>query len=219
MILCSGGPGCCDYLEPVAAMVDDLLHVYRFDPRGCGRSSEVGPYDLTTAVSDLEAIRVALGETSWIVGGHSWGATLALAYALRHPARTVAIAYISGAGIQNDRDWHAAYHEGRNAGREKEMAFAYPPNLEVNRAVNASTNAFIKEPPLLRRLAEIETPMLAVSGSGDIRPIWPVEQLCQLMPNARLEMIEGADHYIWITHPDELRSHLRHFASEYGSRH
>ena len=34
----NGGPGCDDYLGPVAAMIDDLCRVIRFEPRGCGRS-------------------------------------------------------------------------------------------------------------------------------------------------------------------------------------
>lgn len=37
LVLCSGGPGCCDYLEPLAGMLDDLCEVIRFDHRGCGR--------------------------------------------------------------------------------------------------------------------------------------------------------------------------------------
>jgi proline iminopeptidase len=34
---CNGGAGCCDYLEPVAAMIDDLAKVIRFEQRGCGK--------------------------------------------------------------------------------------------------------------------------------------------------------------------------------------
>ena len=34
LVLCSGGPGCCDYLEPLAGMLDDLCEVIRFDHRG-----------------------------------------------------------------------------------------------------------------------------------------------------------------------------------------
>ena len=41
LVLCSGGPGCCDYLEPLAGMFDDLCEVIRFDHRGCGRSDKV----------------------------------------------------------------------------------------------------------------------------------------------------------------------------------
>ena len=29
VVLCNGGPGCCDYLAPVGAMFDDLAQVIR----------------------------------------------------------------------------------------------------------------------------------------------------------------------------------------------
>ena len=44
VVLCSGGPGCCDYLSPIAGMLDDLCQVVRFDRRGCGRSDETEFY-------------------------------------------------------------------------------------------------------------------------------------------------------------------------------
>lgn len=103
MVLCNGGFGCCDYLGPVAAMVDDLVRAYRWEPRGCGRSSPRGPYDLATMLADLEALRVALGHERWVVGGHSAGADLALVYALSHPEQTLALVYLSGRGVQDDR--------------------------------------------------------------------------------------------------------------------
>ena len=56
--------------------------VIRFEARGCGRSSAVPPYTIATCLADLEAIRQHYGVVRWIVGGHSAGADLALAYAL-----------------------------------------------------------------------------------------------------------------------------------------
>ena len=211
LLLCNGGPGCCDYLAPIASMVDDLARVYRFEPRGCGRSSTVGPYNVETCIADLDALRDALGHDRWAVGGHSWGAFLALAYALEYPERVTRLIYLSGAGIQNDRRWHAAYAAGRDAGREPVLDFAYPPNMAVNRAGNDSTYAYCQRPDLLRRIAALDVPTLAVSGSEDIRPAWPVEQIAHLLPDARFELIEGAGHNLWLTHADELRSLLRAF--------
>src|SRR5687767_6263321 len=46
VLLCNGGPGCCDYLGPVAEMIDDMARVIRFEPRGCGQSDPTGPYDV-----------------------------------------------------------------------------------------------------------------------------------------------------------------------------
>jgi proline iminopeptidase len=212
-ILCNGGPGCCDYLAPVAAMVEDCSRVYRWEQRGCGRSSLTPPYDLETCIADLEALRETLGHDSWIVGGHSWGADLALAYALANPQRTRALVCLSGGRVHNDREWHEAYRRGRDEGREVEPEYAYPPNLDVNREVMRSWRAFIKQPRLLRSIADLDMPMLAVYGSDDIRPSWPVEQVAALMPNGRFEMIEGAGHVLWLTHADDVRSRLRAFLS------
>ncbi len=214
LVLCNGGFGCCDYLGPVAAMVGDIVRAYRWEPRGCGRSSSGGPYDLETMLTDLEALRVAFGHERWIVGGHSAGADLALAYALSHPERTLALVYLAGRGVQDDRQWHAAYEEGKAGRGERLPDFEYPYNPEVNRVGNASWREFIKQPTLLRRIAELGVPCLAVHGGEDIRPDWPVRQLVHLLPDARFEVIEGAEHHMELTHPDELRRLLRAFLGE-----
>ncbi|RKU19847.1 hypothetical protein C6500_10000 [Candidatus Poribacteria bacterium] len=119
MVLCHGGPGGYDYLGPVADMVSDLCQVVRYDQRGSGRSQPIGPYDVSTFVDDLEELRRYFNFERWIVGGHSWGAGLALAYAVRFPTRTIAVLHIAGTGI--DDRWHAEYHENRlNALNEPE---------------------------------------------------------------------------------------------------
>ena len=59
-----------------------------FDQRGAGRSRpEASLTDNTTwhLVADMELLREALGISQWLVFGGSWGSTLSLAYAQRHP--------------------------------------------------------------------------------------------------------------------------------------
>ena len=84
------------------------LRVVRWDQRGCGRSSPATAHSVVRYIEDLETIRDAYGVEKWIVGGHSWGASLALQYALAHPERTVALIYISGTGIGHA--WNREYH-------------------------------------------------------------------------------------------------------------
>src|SRR5260370_591041 len=72
------------------------LRVIRWDQRGSGRSERRGPYSLAGAVADLDAVRDHFGLAKTALLGHSWGATLALRYALDHPDRVSALAYISG---------------------------------------------------------------------------------------------------------------------------
>src|SRR4051812_49704890 len=83
LLLCNGGPGCSDYLGPVSDMLDDQAQVIRFEASGCGRSDALPPYDIETCLCDIENIRVHYGFERWIIAGHSWGADMAVIYALR----------------------------------------------------------------------------------------------------------------------------------------
>ncbi len=61
-----------------------------FDQRGCGKSRPHGELRENTTwdlVADIEALRTHLAIERWLVFGGSWGSTLALAYAERHPER------------------------------------------------------------------------------------------------------------------------------------
>jgi proline iminopeptidase len=211
VLLCPGGPGDGDYLEPVSRLIDDMVRVIRWEPRGCGESDNTGPYDLVTTLSDMDEIRKAMGFERWIVGGHSHGAFLALAYALEYPERVDGIIYLAGTGVQNDRSWHIAYQDARDTAGELRPEVPFETNLDVNRDGNESARAYCRDPFLLKRLAELQVPLLAVSGGEDIRPVWPVEQLVHLMPKAGIVTLPEAGHYIWLTHAESLRAVLRGF--------
>jgi proline iminopeptidase len=214
VVLCNGGPGCCDYLAPVAAMLEDTAQVIRFEARGCGRSDPLPPYTVEICLADLEAVRQHYDIERWIVSGHSAGADLALAYALAYPDRVLGLICISGGRIHNDREWHRIYSERRDQELEILPDFDYPPNLEVNAQVNRSWKAYIQRPSLLNEIAHLDRTALFLYGEQDIRPSWPIEQVAQLLPNASFQMIMGADHHIWVTHPDEIQAPLRDFVEQ-----
>lgn len=211
VVLSSGGPGCCDYLGPVAELFGAGFRTIRYDARGCGRSSPTRDFTFENSLRDLEAIRETLEIEKWIVLGHSAGCELSLAYAIRFPERVVAMICLSGGRIVDDRSWHAAYSAARDAGLEPELDFAYPPNMEANQALNAERRVFIRRPELLREVAAIQASTLFVYGSDDIRPSWPAEQLAELIAGARFEMLQGAGHNLWLTHATELQAVLRSF--------
>ncbi len=90
VIVLHGGPGggCSPamrrYFDP------KVFRVVLFDQRGCGRSRPHATVEDNTTwglVSDIELIRETLGIDKFIVFGGSWGATLALIYAISHPTR------------------------------------------------------------------------------------------------------------------------------------
>ncbi|MFC1947374.1 alpha/beta fold hydrolase [Chloroflexota bacterium] len=210
VLLCNGGPGSADYLGPVASMIDDLTCVIRFEQRGCGRSDHVLPYDLENCLFDLESIRKFYGIDKWIVGGHSWGANLALAYALEYQRNVLGLIYIAGNGIQHDREWTQDYHRNRTEKGETSPPEVQSGNHEVNRQGNDSWFKYIKSPDLLEKISELTIPSLFVHGTADIRPGWPAKQIANLMANAVYETI-NAEHYIWLFQPDELKHSLRKF--------
>ena len=64
---------------------------------------------MARSVADLDAVRRHLGLERTALLGHSWGATLALLYALAHPERVTGLVYVSGTGIDPGAPWHARY--------------------------------------------------------------------------------------------------------------
>jgi proline iminopeptidase len=90
VVFVHGGPG--GGTDPKQRRFFDpaKYRIVLFDQRGCGKSTPHACLEDNTTwhlVSDLEALRAELGIERWQVFGGSWGSTLALAYAQRHPQR------------------------------------------------------------------------------------------------------------------------------------
>jgi proline iminopeptidase len=91
-LIIHGGPG--GGSNPTMRRYHDpaRYRIILFDQRGCGRSTPHASLENNTTwdlVEDMERLRVHLGVDRWQVMGGSWGSTLALAYAERHPERVL----------------------------------------------------------------------------------------------------------------------------------
>jgi proline iminopeptidase len=116
-VVLHGGPGSgCNpglrrYFDPAA------YRIVLFDQRGAGRSvphASDPTVDLSIntthhLIADIERLRVHLGVERWLVFGGSWGATLALAYAERHPERVTEIV-LPSVTMTRSADIHWLYH-------------------------------------------------------------------------------------------------------------
>ncbi|MCQ0093098.1 prolyl aminopeptidase [Roseovarius sp. M141] len=91
IVFLHGGPGSgCQTAHRQLFPKDAYLVM--FDQRGAGRSlPKRSRADNTTdhLIADMEKLRAHFGIDKWIVAGGSWGATLALAYAQRHPRHVI----------------------------------------------------------------------------------------------------------------------------------
>jgi proline iminopeptidase len=112
LVLCHGGPGLWDMFGDVAGLLGDRATVVRWDQRGCGRSQRcAGPWTGERFVADLDAVRRHFGLDRMALLGHSWGAQLALSYALDRPERVGTLIYVGGTGIVPESGWHGPYRE------------------------------------------------------------------------------------------------------------
>tara|TARA_B100000683_G_scaffold271148_1_gene311632 strand:- start:545 stop:1522 length:978 start_codon:yes stop_codon:yes gene_type:complete len=88
VIFLHGGPGGGIDPEYSRFFHPEKWHIILFDQRGAGESTPHACLENNTTwdlVSDIEKIREHLGIQKWHVFGGSWGSTLALAYASKHP--------------------------------------------------------------------------------------------------------------------------------------
>jgi proline iminopeptidase len=90
VVFLHGGPGGGSEPKQRRFFNPERYRIVLFDQRGCGRSTPYASLESNTTwdlVEDTEKLRVHLGIERWQVFGGSWGSTLALAYAEKHPDR------------------------------------------------------------------------------------------------------------------------------------
>jgi proline iminopeptidase len=94
-VIVHGGPGSGLEGSTGRSFDRDRYRVVLFDQRGCGRSlphasdpaADMSVNTTEHLLADMERLREHLGIERWLLFGGSWGSTLILAYAERHPER------------------------------------------------------------------------------------------------------------------------------------
>ena len=114
VIFLHGGPGggteeiYRQYFNP------DKWRIIIFDQRGCGKSipsSELKENTTWHLVEDIEKIRQYLNINNWTVFGGSWGSTLSLSYAIKHPKSCTEL-ILRGIFLLRDKELKWFYQEG-----------------------------------------------------------------------------------------------------------
>lgn len=113
-VVVHGGPGsgCSPYFRRL--FDPSRYRVVLFDQRNCGRSLppagdpsvDLAGNNTEALIGDMELLRERLDIDHWLVLGGSWGSTLALAYAERHPDRVSEMALFGvTTGRHSEVDW------------------------------------------------------------------------------------------------------------------
>lgn len=172
----------------------EAYRIVLFDQRGCGRSTphiadgaDLAVNTTPHLLADIEALRIHLGIERWQVFGGSWGSTLALAYAQRHPSRVTELVlrgifllrrteidwyYNGGAGHLYPDEWEKFLAPVPPAERDGDLVTAYhrllhspDPEVALRAAVawsswEGATSSLLPQPD---RVAESAEPRFALA--------------------------------------------------------
>jgi proline iminopeptidase len=129
VLIVHGGPG--GGCNPKMRRYHDpsRYRIVLFDQRGCGRSTPHASLEHNTTwdlVADMERLREHLDIDRWQLLGGSWGSTLSLAYAERHPDRVTEL-ILRGIFLLRKREIDWFYQEG--------CSWIYPDAFEAYQSV------------------------------------------------------------------------------------
>lgn len=114
VVFVHGGPGGGTDAKHRQFFDPKHYRIVLFDQRGCGKSTPFASLERNTTwdlVADMERIRALLGIEAWQVFGGSWGSTLALAYAQKHPTRVTELV-LRGIFLLRKREIDWFYQDG-----------------------------------------------------------------------------------------------------------
>ncbi len=109
-----GGPGSGSGAGSRRSFDPARYRIIQFDQRGCGLSqphasdpaTDMSVNTTQHLIADMERLRQHLGVERWLLFGGSWGSTLSLAYAERHPERVTEIVLAAVTVTRrSDVDW------------------------------------------------------------------------------------------------------------------
>ena len=212
-----------------------------FDNRGVGRSGKpAGSYDLEVMADDAVAVLDATGYESAHVMGASMGGALAQILAVRHPERVRSLVLACTAArhhpwrVELLEEWAAtaAEHGMRGFAARNLRWLLGPRSLRRFRpalgllapvAMNGPADGFVSQVAailsmddgLRHELRTIRVPTLVLVGSQDIlTPVGDSEEIAELIPGARLEVVRGGAHGFMVEHAGAFNRAVTAFLAE-----
>ncbi len=199
------------------------------------------PYTSKQHVEDIEAVLNHYSMDSPILIGHSMGAMRALEYTLSNPGTVKGLVLInSGAHINmslklmmrttlkaienNNKELLDAMNEiglaitfGEKSLQKLEPRFndfvdSSFAGVTLESAKNLYAGILQEEIDFRDRLSEILIPTLVIAGDEDLQfPCKYAQEVSELIPNAKFELLKGCGHFALSEKPDELGGVLKDF--------
>jgi len=234
LLVHGSGPGVSAWANwrLVLPRLRDKARVLAPDMAGFGYSKVRGElsFDLDLWLEQVRSLLDALGIHRVSIIGNSFGGGIALHFAAKYPDRVAKIVLMGSVGARFpltpglDRVW--GYRASREQMRELIDLFAYNKAIVTDDLVElryqASIRADVQErfsklfPAPRQRwvdalaldestLAALLQPVLLIHGREDqVIPLHASQTLTDMLPNARLVVIEQCGHWVQIEHTDEF---------------
>ncbi len=209
--------------------------VYALNLPGHGKSGGCGLQSVSAYAGVLLELLDTLELSQAVFVGHSMGGAIAMQFALENPARVLGLGLISTAArlpvnpdlldlTSTSATYPAAVEKligwsfsQEIPGRLKELACKRM--LETRATVLHADLLACSEFDVLSRLAEINHPALVLCGTDDkMTPLRQSQLLASKLPNAHLEVIDGAGHMVMLEKPQSVHQAVATFLGEVYSQ-
>jgi 3-oxoadipate enol-lactonase len=220
----------------VAPSLEADFGVVTYDLRGTGESGRPpGPYSLDDFVGDLREVVEELDRPALV--GHSFGGSIALAYAARYPDEIAAVVSAGGPVVLPEQGQQAmrdradlVEREGMAAVAETVATNGTAPafrerdpagydGLVAMLAANdpqtyAATCRVLAELDLRPQLERVAAPVLLIAGDRDgVVPPPAADAIEAALSNATRVTVEDCGHNLPVERPDVLAAEVRAFLS------
>jgi pimeloyl-ACP methyl ester carboxylesterase len=201
--------------------------VIAWDLRGHGRTdspAESQAYSEAETVADMASILDVHGVSRAIIGGHSLGGYLSLAFHATQPERVSALLLCgAGPGYRNDasrQTWNATANRladeiergGLERLRDGSPELDPSDHKSVTGLVNAARGMLTqRDSRVIESLPTIAVPAFIAAGSNDKSYLGATEYLEAKIPHAQRTVFDGAGHAANYELPDQFNAALGQF--------
>lgn len=225
----SGYMGIADIWRPLAARLGSQYYCIAHDNRGYGRSSkpdDASDYSIEKNAQDIAAILKALHiQKPLLLVTHSFGSHIASSFFLQEPELVSGIVYTGSAfvespGVDPDTFFRTVAENGiipskvvefyTNFGLSKDIA------MEAAKWSPQAREKFARHAVYFtmgKKWREISVPTMVVHGNRDV--VCSVDgfaaRFVAALPNSKLEVLEGVNHFPPTEAPEEVAKLVREF--------
>jgi 3-oxoadipate enol-lactonase len=221
-----------DMWHPLMPALTRGYRAIRLDNRGSGRSSiPAGPYLVEQMAEDAAAVLDAAGEGNAHVIGASLGGLIAQELAIRHPNRVRSLVLMC-TGVGGPQAPRTAVQQRIDSGERvppaEMVSLLFAPTTRRER-IDESLEVLMRQPVSpeglanqvaggrayggsYERLSQVRQPALILHGTGDqiVDPA-NAQLLASALPQARLELLEGAGHGLLTDEPQRSANLITEF--------